>query len=314
MVKGLLTIKPFIIKPMEPISLNKVFDDNTFIYQVKWDGVRMLSYIKTGTVKLINKKLNLRTEQYPELHLLSGIDDAILDGEIVVLKKGKPDFPAVLKRDLCQSSQEIEIKRLQHPITYMVFDILQWKDKLLVNVPLLERQALLSEVLPQTDIVHAVNNFFEGSSLFSATQIHELEGIVAKRKTSIYKAGKYHRDWFKIKHRRHQACIIGGYILKESKITSLLLGAYENDKLVYIGNSGTGLKEREWYLLTRDLPRLKISKSPFSNYSNTPNNSSFVEPYLTVMIEFSEWTGGLKMRSPVIKGFIDTEPQECRLD
>src|SRR5690554_5542030 len=122
-----------LITPMSPITYHEIFDDPNFIYQVKWDGVRMISYIKNNDIKLINRKLNSRTDQYPELQSLStiikGYDITILDGEIITLVNGKPSFPTVMRRDNTTDIKKIKLLTKLIPVLYMVFDILYLNGK-----------------------------------------------------------------------------------------------------------------------------------------------------------------------------------------
>lgn len=139
-----------------------------------------------------------------------------------------------------------------------------------------------------------------------------MEGIVIKRTSSPYVGGKKHRDWLKVKYRRIQYCVVGGYTLKGSTVNALLLGAYRDQDLVYIGKAGTGLRQADWSLLTKELPQMAISFSPFVNKPTAPGYY-FVQPLLTLRVEFAEWTDSLTLRSPVITGFSTKPSSECRL-
>lgn len=303
---------PGSIQPMDPILCREAFNDPDFVYQVKWDGVRMLAYLADGRVTLINKRRHIRTEQYPELQQLAGLvqeSRAVLDGEVVVLKQGKPSFASVLSRDLSRGRQVDHLLR-QYPIHYMVFDLL-WAGEDLRHLPLTERQAALAQTLVPTETVQAVENFDQGKSLFAAVKGQDMEGIVAKRRLSRYISGQKHRDWFKIKYRRAQYCVVGGYTLRGTRINALLLGVFRNQALMYVGRVGSGLKEAEWMVLTRELTRVEVASSPFANKPPGPGYH-FVPPHLVVRVEFAEWTENLTLRSPVITGFSNDPPESCR--
>ncbi len=305
-----------IVRPMEPISNPEVFDSSDYVFQVKWDGVRMLSYIEGNEVRLINKKLNPRTVQYPELQQLPEFlagHKAILDGEIIVLKDGKPSFPSVMKRDQCSSGKTISCLTHYVPINYMVFDILFLNKSNLTAIPWQERAALLIEAVDfSSPLLYLVENFSQGKNLFEAVKNNDMEGIVAKRKNSLYIQGKHHRDWLKIKYRRSLCCVIGGYTLRSSRVNSLLLGIYQDENLLYLGRAGSGLSEADKDLLTTRLGEMNSSVSPFSINTGVPP-AIFTRPLLTVRVEYAEWTENMHLRSPVIKGFTATKPEECTL-
>ncbi|MGI5911915.1 MAG: non-homologous end-joining DNA ligase [Syntrophomonadaceae bacterium] len=306
-----------LIEPMEPIIQDKIFDSPDFTYQLKWDGVRMLAYINNNSVQLINKKLHNRTIQYPELQLLSSFlnhNNIILDGEIIAFKDSRPNFPAVMRRDNAISNQSIKRLLQEVPINYVVFDLLWDGDEDLRGLPLTQRQNKLNELLKPQAMIYLIEDFPSGSNLFTAVKEANLEGVVAKRKDSHYLAGKKHRDWFKIKYRRRQACIVGGYTLKNNIANSLLLGVYFNNFLHYVGKVGNGMSANEWQQLTKVLKYLQTDKSPF-NFATTKSNQEifFIKPHLVIEVEFAEWTDNMHLRSPVLKGFLKKLPEECQV-
>ncbi|MGI5922010.1 MAG: non-homologous end-joining DNA ligase [Syntrophomonadaceae bacterium] len=302
---------------MEPVLHPEPFDDPDFIYQVKWDGVRILSFIKQNGVQLWNKRNHERSVQYPELQALDRQIkgwQAILDGEVVVLKNGKPSFPAVMRRDRSANQPTIEYMQKLLPIDYMVFDILSYEGKELLDYPLDYRQKLLADVLEPGERVHLVDNFSQGTGLFEAIKAQDLEGVVAKKPSSRYISGKHHKAWFKIKYRRQQNCVVGGYTLRGVTINSLLLGVFQDGRLMYCGKAGTGLNSAEWDELSRQLPHLEINASPFANLTEPGRGFHFVIPQLAVKVEFAEWSEDIQLRSPVIKGFVDLSPEACVLN
>ncbi|HHV16951.1 MAG TPA: DNA ligase [Gelria sp.] len=303
--------------PMEPIIREQVFDSEDFTYQLKWDGVRMLAYCENGQVNLINKRLNNRTAQYPELQMITSLlhgRKVVLDGEIVAFKDSKPHFPAVMRRDNARTQKSITMLLEEVPISYIVFDLLWDEDKDLRARPLMERIQHLRDILTPQASIHLIEDFPSGSSLFTAVQAANLEGIVAKRKTSSYLAGKKHRDWFKIKHRRRQSCVIGGYTLRNNTANSLLLGVYQGDSLYYVGRASSGLSEGQLKELHSGLTSLQTDKVPFVSLPpKIVQESYFVMPVLVVEVEFAEWTENMHLRSPAIKGFLKIAPEQCRL-
>lgn len=305
------------IPPMELLSRKDIPRDDNYLFQIKWDGVRILSFIRDGQVRLQNRKLKDRTLQYPELCRLPEFLDvsrAVLDGEMTVLKEGKPSFPAVLERDLSVKDSKIKILKNELKITYFIFDILYAEDRALLDEPYGKRQDLLRELVKEKDFLRITDNFLNGSRLFSWVTEQGLEGIVAKEKNSPYLPGEKSRHWWKIKVKKRQLCTIGGFTSKGGRMSSLLVGAYSDRGLTYLGRVGTGLKEKEWAVLAEFL---KQRVSPRTYFINPPSKSSklvWTKPSLALWVEFSEWTPHLKLRNPSIKGFTACEPGECTIE
>ncbi len=304
------------IYPMEPMRRRKLPPDGGYSFQVKWDGVRILSFVKEGKVRLQNKKLKDRTLQYPELFHLPlhlNFSQGILDGEMTHLAGGLPIFSALLKRDLSVKDFKISYLSKKYPVTYFVFDILYCEGEYLFKYPFWKRQEILREKVREGDFVKIVGNHEKGKELMARVKGDKGEGVVAKEKNSPYLPGKKESSWLKIKVRRKQLCTLGGFILKKDRLSSLLLGAYGEEGLYYLGRVGTGLKEKEWEVLKGFLQERKISRPPFINPPSLEAGLFWVEPVLALWIEFFEWTGELKLRAPSIKGFSPSSPRDCIL-
>jgi len=295
------------LQVMEPVSRGQVVQSDEYLYQVKWDGVRMLAFIEDGRVTLINKRHHDRTRQYSELQglpeRLAG-RSAVLDGEIVVLKGGKPSFPAVMSRDNLRDASRIQQAQGFLPIDYMVFDLLYFEGDDLRDQPLEERQGILREILSAGGGVHLVEDFSEGMALFASICSMDMEGIIAKQRSGRYIAGKRHQDWLKIKHRRKGSCLVGGYTLRGKMVNSLLLGWEQGERLLFVGRAGSGLNSEQQEALSAFLPGQERATSPFFNLIRPPAAYHFVEPSIRVEVEFAEWTEEMHLRAPVIKAFI----------
>lgn len=301
---------------MEPVSFPEAFDDENYIYQVKWDGVRMLAIVHAGRIRLINKHAHERTQQYGELEELPALLDAktaVLDGELVVLKEGKPSFPAVMRRDSCRDTKNLSYLRELLPVHYMVFDILHLNGRDLRQESLLVRKAQLEKVLTSQGFLHLVEDFSSGRALFKAVDEHNMEGVVAKTKESLYLPGKQHRQWLKIKCRRSQNCLVGGYTMRGKVVNALLLGVYKDDSLICVGKAGSGLSHWQQELLSQQLPSLTITGSPFINLNGLKSNYFFVKPEIGVRVEYLEWSEDMKLRSPAIKEFIKPKLHDCQV-
>lgn len=307
-----------LIKPMDPVLYKEIAPFPGYHFQVKWDGVRMLTFIKDGQVRLQNKKLNERTQQYPELGQLPmnvKARQVILDGEIVVLDdQGRPSFPRVIKRDFATQPGTIQRLMTTLPVVYAIFDVLWVDGESMVEKPWMERHHMLSQLVEATPQFHLTEAFEDGEGLFAAIQAQGMEGIVAKDLTSPYIFGKKSDYWRKVKNFRQAQFLVGGVTLKQGRVSALLLGAYDQNHLIYVGSVGAGLGGQHVHLLQDNLSHLQVEQSAFANPPRLPKDSRvWLEPTLGVRVEYLEWTEEFKLRAPVIKEFIAVNPEECRI-
>ena len=300
---------------MEPLGRKEPLDSPHYIYEVKWDGVRILALVEQHHLLLKNRRGNLRTAQYPELHNLNDLvsaKSAILDGEVVALAGGKPSFARVLRRDLCRRKEAVSALWREIPCTYCLFDLLFLEGADLTGAPIEKRQQLLGEIVKWTPPLYLNENFADGAALYREVKEAGLEGVVAKKRGSLYRCGEKTTDWLKIKPRRRQLCVVGGLSMPQGQVSALLLGAYLAGELIYIGKAGSGLKEGDLLLLGDLARRAGVSRPPFSN---PPRGGDFfwLKPGLTVVVEFAEMTGALRLRAPVVAGFSERAPAEAVL-
>lgn len=303
------------LQAMEPVSKKEPFDSPFYTFQIKWDGVRILALVEQGRVILKNRKGRPRTEQYPELQKLAalvGVKSAVLDGEVIAMAGGKPSFARIIRRDFCRREEAVRALQRQIPCTYCLFDLLYLDGADLTGKPLEERLRLLAETVEAKPPLYLNENFEEGEALYREVEQAGLEGIVAKKKGSPYRSGKKSGDWLKIKPRRRQLCVVGGLTMPGGSVGALLLGAYREGELLYIGKAGSGLTESD-LLLLRDYALKSAVAGP--SFSNPPRerDSLWLEPRLTTLIEFAEWTGDLRLRAPVVLGFTNRSPAEALL-
>jgi len=301
------------IKPMEPRPAETPFDDPEYVYQIKWDGIRILAFIIKGQVRLQNRKGRDRTAQYPELQQLAELirsEEALLDGEVVVMEGGKPSFPRVIQRDFCQNRRTILPLSRRLPCTYCLFDLLFLDRKDLTGEPLIDRQHLLSEVASSRWPLYITENFSSGISLYRRAEELGLEGIVAKLKRSPYLLGQKSDYWLKVKPRRRLLCIVGGLKMSKGTVGAILLGAYDNGVIRYLGRAGSGLTRRDLEILRQYIATGRAAAPPFAD-PPPDKDCLWLEPRLTVMIEFAEWTPDLKLRAPVVVGFSTRPPGDA---
>lgn len=306
------------IIPLEPISCEEIPQGPNWIAQVKWDGVRVLTYYDGREVRLFNRKLNERTFHYPELTSISNYCSAgsiILDGEIIALKEGKPSFYEVMKRDGIRNLNNVDVVRKSVPITYMVFDILYLNGQWVTTSLLSERQTMLRDVIQPTDDVQLVENF-DGTALYEAIRLQEMEGIVVKDLASTYLINGKDARWQKKKYYKDVIAVVGGVTLRGSLVNSLLLGLFDQDgRLRYIGHAGTGkLTQSDWRNLTERIGPLVQKSMPFVNKPPRTANTVWLRPEITVKIKFAEWVEGHSLRQPSIQGFVDLPAQQCVME
>lgn len=300
--------------PFVPMLLERAeqpFADADWLYQVKWDGVRNLTLVDGGRVRHWSRRLRERTIRFPEFApLAAGLCGrrAVLDGEIIVLTNGRPTFSGILERDLAGGIPDPRTMR-ERPATLMLFDLLELDDRPLYDRPLTERLGLLEQVLPPHESWQVVSSFPgpEGPALFQAVVDAGLEGVVAKRRSSRYQPGTRSRDWLKVKRRGQMLAVVVGYTIPVGRPGALLLGAYREGRLQYIGRAGSGISAADLAAIRSHLPPVPC---PFprppnlrDRFAGDPGPVVWVEPRLTVQVTFSEWTEDQKLRDPVVAGF-----------
>ncbi len=235
------------IKPMLAMSAAP-FDSENHIFELKWDGTRCLAFIDRESVMLQNRRLIDITYRYPEFQQLNKYlkaKEVILDGELVVLKEGLPSFEKLQQREHIGDERRIKILSELLPATYIVFDLLYIDGLFIIDKPLIERREILSTLFPFVDNVILSEIFFEGKGLFKKALKMGFEGVMAKEKKSPYLPGERSNYWLKIKKSFDLDAIICGYIEGEGKrrdyFGSLVLGAYDNKRLIHIDQVGTGI-------------------------------------------------------------------------
>lgn len=304
------------VVPFEPIATDRLPEGKEWIAQLKWDGVRMLVYYDGERTRLVNRKLNERTMQYPELLEVSSYckaDSVILDGEIIALEGSKPSFHQVMKRDSLRSSQRIPFVRQQVPVVYMIFDILYYNGSWVTSQPLLERQQLLERIIRPTPYAQVVPSYTEIAGLFEVVKQHQLEGIVCKDSSSVYAINGKDKRWLKKKLFQDVVAVVGGVTHRAGTVNALLLGLYdEAGRLWYIGHAGTGkLTQQDWKSVTERARELTIREKPFVNQPERSKDAVWIRPDMTVKVHFMEWTHNRTLRQPSIQSFMDIAPRDC---
>lgn len=296
------------------------FSSQDWIFEVKWDGIRAIAYINKLQLSLRSRNQKELKTVFPELEELTGlIGSAILDGEIIVMSDGKVDFQTLLKRAQATSSRDIAYLQQKHPVLYIVFDILEKDDKSLVNKPLMERKKILTDVLKEGNYV-IVSDFVEskGGAYYQASLEKGLEGIMAKKKNSIYIPGTRSSSWLKIKKIKECDCVIFGYTKgtgnRKSTFGALILGLYENHTAVFVGKVGTGFDQKTLETLTQQFQTRKAEQKTIPTI-NIPEQINWIKPVLVCRIGYQTVTTDGKLRMPRFLGIrIDKNPLECKME
>ncbi len=317
------------LRPMMATLVPDAFDDENWIFEPKWDGVRALAICQRDATALVSRNQNDITSTYPEfakLHDRLVCNDAIVDGEIVAMQSGRPSFERLQSRINLQNERDIARMAKEIPATYIAFDLLYLDGRSLIAEPVEVRKELLDELVVPTDQVQ-VSPYTEcdGINLFETARRMNLEGIVGKKLGCPYKPGKRVRDWVKVKTTHEADLVIGGWSQGEgsrsSTFGSLLVGAYEDGELRFTGSVGTGFTEK---LLGEVLPQLEALRTPECPFAVDPRKSAggrfgkpiknprWVRPELVARVEFRELTSVGKLRAPSFKGLrSDKDPKDC---
>jgi bifunctional non-homologous end joining protein LigD len=287
--------------------------DSDYAFEVKWDGVRTVAYCEGGRVRLESRNLHDVTRQYPELRQLGrelGSRRTVLDGEVVALdEQGRPDFQRLQPRMHVVSEATIRRRVSDTPVVYMLFDVLWLEGHSTMHLPYTERRALLEKLGLNGDFWRTPSNHVgDGEAMLKASADQGLEGVVAKRLDSRYEPGSRGGAWLKIKNKLSQEVVIGGWLPGEggrrNTLGSLAVGFYEEGRLRYAGNVGTGFTQRTLAEVLAELQERERNTSPFEG-RQPPKLTRFVEPELVAEVEFRGWTKTKTLRQPSFKGLRD---------
>jgi bifunctional non-homologous end joining protein LigD len=275
------------------------FDDDDWIFEIKWDGYRAICTIDAhGNLRLRSRNDKDLLAQFPDLEGLAEAFESVpivVDGEIVALDaKGRSDF-----QRLQEYAQE------GYTLTYAAFDLIYADGRDQRKVPLEERKALLERLIRDDSLVlyskHVVG---KGKQLFELARRNQLEGIIGKKRGSTY-AERRTRDWVKIKAQHEQEFVIGGWTDPRGSrkgFGSLLLGAHEGNKLYFVGAVGTGFSAARISEIMQQLAPLARATSPFANEVVASAPVHFVRPQLVAEVRFTEWTRDRILRQPAFLG------------
>ncbi|MEA4988944.1 MAG: DNA ligase D [Anaerovorax sp.] len=295
--------------------VNKIPEEEEWIYEMKYDGYRIIAFAEGNSVRLITRNGNDYQKRFHDI-ALSLIDWArgrsmVLDGEMVITDaSGKTDFQALQNYMKNSKSQKL---------TYIVFDLLALDGVDLRGHSLIDRKEMLETLMKDAPKNLYYSRYVKGigKESFAAACEAGMEGIVGKKVDSIY-SGTRNGDWIKLKCEKRQEFVIGGYTLSDKKtsgVSSLLLGVFEGENLIYTGRAGTGMSENDMKILEKEFNSIKRADSPFKFLpkSRTNEKITWLEPVLVAEIKFAEWTKENLLRQASFKGLrTDKDPKEIK--
>ena len=297
---------PFRISPMLATLVNKPFLKSGWVFEEKYDGVRMLAYKEGPKVSLISRNGIDRSNRYPAIALALAKLKAktlLLDGEIVVFDSRK-----VSRFQLLQQSEG--------RAKYAVFDCLYENGEDLRREPLALRRKALEKALKPGAVLNIAKRLSEdGIEAFETAKRLGLEGVIGKDSTAGYQEGRS-TAWLKVKIHQEDEFVIGGFTAPEGNrhhFGALLLGAFHGRELTYAGKVGTGFNQESLGSLYKKMKSLERAASPFSSPTGE-KNATFISPKLVAQIAFTERTKEGKLRHPVYLGLRDDKAaHEVRL-
>lgn len=317
-------------------------DSEGWAFEVKWDGVRALAFGDDAGLRVCSRRGEDASPRYPELAAMATAlkgRAAVLDGEIVAFDPdGRPSFQTLQRRMGLTRPDVIRHRAREIPVDYVAFDLLWLDGRSLLGEPYLRRRELLAGLALDGESWRTpAHHLGDGAGFLAAARERGLEGVVCKRTESAYRPGARSRDWLKIRARRGQELVIGGFMPGEGgrrgRIGSLLVGYWDvtpaeaealarPQRLVYAGGVGTGFTEEMLGRLSglleplrTDQPRFELGEDPREKYKARARQRGlgpvWVEPALVGSFEFTEWTREGTLRQPAFKGLRDDkDPRE----
>jgi bifunctional non-homologous end joining protein LigD len=288
-------------------------------YEVKWDGMRALCFVDQGQLRVQSYNERDVTASWPELAGLPAalpVATALLDGELVATDgEGRPSFGLLQQRMHVADAAEAARRSAEVPVAYVAFDLLHLDGHDLTGLALSDRRRLLDHVLEPGPRWRCSPLHDDGPALLAAATERGLEGVVAKRLDSRYEPGKRTRSWLKVKVRRRQEMVVGGWIPGEGnrtgRIGALLVGYHEapgTGPLTFAGRVGTGFTDAELRRLAHLFDDRTTEECPFDPpppRAEILRGPTWVRPDLVAELEYGEWTSDGRLRHPSYLGLRD---------
>src|SRR5687767_12272529 len=298
---------PADLAPMHAESGDAAFNDPDWMWEPKLDGYRVLAFISEDGVKLRSRRAGLHLDAaFPALLAelkRQAVDGMILDGELVAFDAaGRPSFNALQNRIQLKSEREIAAADQQSPVVFFCFDLLHFAGINLRKHAYRDRRRYLSQCLLPSPLVQLVHAAEDGKELHAAALASGFEGVIGKRKDSVYEPGKRVRAWLKIKPTNSAEFVIGGYTTGKgarAALGALLLGYWDGDKLRYASHVGSGFNDKTLAQVKARLDKLQRKTPPFAEKPDLHSPTVWVEPKAVAEIKFQSWTDDGSLRAPI---------------
>jgi len=314
-LQDLRSAKARFVEPMKAKLVENPPATGDWIYELKFDGIRLIAVKVSGKVSLLSRNQNDLSARFPEIaeaiRSLPG-GECVIDGEVVALdEKGRSSF---------QLLQAREMEGRKSPIYFYAFDLLQLDGKSLVGLPLEARKDVLEKLSAAADDPIRYSGAIGGDAkrLLEEVKRRGLEGIIGKQRDSVYEPGRRSGAWIKLKCVDEQEFVIGGYTPPQGArkhFGAILVGYYENKKLVFAGKVGTGFTAKSLAILYKKFRGEERANCPFVDLPSKQNGQwiqgitpsmmrkmHWVNPVFVCEIKFAEWTRDGKLRAPVFLG------------
>jgi len=312
------------IEPMKAKLVEEPPATGDWIYELKFDGIRLIGVKRDAEVSLLSRNQNELTERFPEIvEAIKALPtrECVIDGEVVALdEEGRSSF---------QLLQAREMEGRKTPVYFYAFDLLQLNGKSLMSLLLEARKNTLEKLCADAGDPIRYSGAIGGHAkrLLEEVKRRGLEGIIGKQRSSVYEPGRRSGAWIKLKCLNEQEFVIGGYTPPQGSrkyFGAILVGYYENKRLVFAGKVGTGFTEKSLSMLYKRFQKQARDECPFVDLPSKQNGQwvqditpsmmrkmHWVNPVFVCEIKFAEWTRDGKLRAPVFLGLReDKNPAE----
>lgn len=285
-------------------------DSGEYVHELKWDGVRAITLWSGDSVAMRSRRGNEMSATYPEL--AAGATDlppgTVLDGEIVTLDAdGIPSFELLQRRMNLHAPSLVAGAVTEVPVTYVVFDLLHSGEPLIASPMEARREALAAIDLPTGYVLS--EQYDDPGPLWLFATDRGIEGVVSKRRGSIYRPGQRSADWIKSVAFRSLRALVCGFTEGEGGRSggfgSLVLGLPDQGRMRWIGSVGSGFSESAVRSIRQALDVMASETAPFESVLDLPGKITWVTPTLVAMVQYKQWTGAGRLRGPSFKGFTD---------
>lgn len=316
-----------VIRPMSAVTGELPTDDDNWMFEPKWDGMRAVVRIEEDrTVQALSRTDRDVTVEFPEVtELARAVTGVVLDGEIVAMgEDGRTSFARLQRRFGLTEPAQVAARARTVPAFFVVFDVLYAEGQQVVQLPQEERRELLLNLVeegPSWRVTPAGRG--HGAAWLEAARSQRLEGIMAKRLGAPYLPGRRSDAWRKVKLRHEQEFLVCGWTPgtggrdRPDAVGALVLGCHGPDGLRWVGNVGTGFTQAELRWWRAELDSSAVPDSPFAAAPKHPalRGARWARPSHVVQVAYTEWTPEGRLRQPSLLGRReDVDPAEVRCE